>query len=330
MLPAIFIICLSQYFSAITDPKVILRKTVMFFPFSIALSYCFIFGKVGFPKLGINGAAYSVVLSYWFLFVWLLKDFFKHKITKRFIKSATFFKKPIKSIQILKLGMPIMLQNSTDFLFLFVITLMIGWFGRGSLAAQQIINQLNMFLFLIPFSLGQGAAILVSQAYGKNDTEEICQIAKLALYSIILFSLIAGAISMLYSHWLIGLYLSKNSPNIEEIKAITMKLLLIFVFFQFFNAIKTVISSILRGLHNTKIPMLVSVVSNWVIGLPVCYLLGVQINMLSIGVNIGYLVSATMASIVMWLFWIMTRNKMLLGARINSLIINKNMREEVC
>lgn len=309
ILPAMLIICLSQYFSSINCSQIILKRTVFLFPISIILNYGLIFGKIGFPKLGISGAAYAIVISYWILFFWLLKDFFMDRIDKSFLNKIIFNFNIALFKKIFKVGLSIMLQNSTDYLFLFVLTLMIGRFGSLALAAQQVINQLNIFLFLIPFAIAQSASILVSQSIGRKDAATLSSTSNLAIRSVLFLTVMLSAVLLIFRHKIIALYLGMNLGMESQLNQMTLNIFYLFILFQFFNAIKTVMTGLLRGLHMTRIPMLVSLFSNWVIGWPVACILGFFFNLGAFGVNIGYLTSALISfSLLAW-YWIKVKMK---------------------
>ena len=307
--PAMLIICLSQYFSSINCSQMIMKRTILLFPISIILNYGLIFGKIGFPQLGISGAACAVVISYWTLFFWLLNDLLVRRKRKQFIYKlmlkcdVSLFKKAVR------VGFPMMLQNSTDYLFLFVLTLMIGRFGSLALAAQQVINQLNLLLFLIPFAIAQSASILISQSMGRKDEVTLLSTSNLAIKVALFLTIIMSAILLIFSHEIISLYLGKRFSLEPQLSNIAINLFYLFIVFQFFNTMKTVVTGLLRGLHMTKIPMSVSLLSNWMIGWPVAYILGFSFDFGAVGINIGYLISALISFIFMMWYWIRVKKQ---------------------
>lgn len=104
-------------------------------------------------------------------------------------------------------------------------------------------------------------------------------------------------------------YLGKRFGLEAQSSNIATNLFYLFIVFRFFNTIKTVITGILRGLHMTKIPISVSLLSNWMIGWPVAYIPGFSFDFGAVGISISYLISALISFIFMMWYWIKVKKQ---------------------
>jgi MATE family multidrug resistance protein len=175
----------------------------------------------------------------------------------------------------------------------FAITaVIIGWFGSIELAAHQIAINLASISYMVVLGISAASTIRVGNFYGKKNLAEV----KLAGFSALLlgvaFMSITGIIFITFNNYLPSLYID----NPEVIK-VASSLLIVAALFQLSDGAQAVGIGILRGLTDAKIPMVITFVAYWIIGIPVGLLLGFYFHMEVIGVWIGLLVGLSIAAI---------------------------------
>jgi MATE family multidrug resistance protein len=168
----------------------------------------------------------------------------------------------------------------------------IGWFGSIELAAHQIAINLASISYMVVLGISAASTIRVGNFYGKKNFAEV----KLAGFSALLlgvaFMSITGIIFITFNNYLPSLYID----NPEVIK-VASSLLIVAALFQLSDGAQAVGIGILRGLTDAKIPMVITFVAYWIIGIPVGLLLGFYFHMEVIGVWIGLLVGLSIAAI---------------------------------
>jgi MATE family multidrug resistance protein len=169
----------------------------------------------------------------------------------------------------LRLGIPIGCQYVLEFGAFATVALMMGWMGTLQMAGHQVAINLASLTFMVPLGIGVAASILVGHAVGRHDPAGSRGAARAALFCGAGFMTATGI-----------LFLSLPRPLAElysrELEVITVAALLIPLagVFQVFDGLQTVAGGVLRGLGDTRVPMLVNLVGYWTLGLPVSYYLG--------------------------------------------------------
>jgi len=267
-------------------------------------SYIFIFGKWGFPQLGVVGFGYASALQgiFYFFFttlcLYLISDFKKFDLFTIRLHSNWHALK-----QLLKIGWPISLQISGEMLSFLVATTFIGWLGTNALAAYQVIMQYQ-FLIVIPiFAISQASGILIGQAYGGKKIADIKKLVSASIRMVSVIGLITGLIFLLFPTLLSSLYLDINDPtNIQTVRLIT-SLFAIMAFSQFFDAIRNVLTGSLRGLLDTRFPMMIGLISIWLVGVPLGYVFAFLLHFGAMGVISGWMCGMILGAIILYFRW---------------------------
>ena len=230
---------------------------------NIPLNYVLIYGEFGFPKLGAVGCGYATAMSFWFMAA--LLGLYVH-LEKRYRKFAIFgiFHAPsIKEIGgVLWLGLPIGLSIFVEASLFTVITLFIGEMGRFTVAGHQVALNFTGLLFMVPLSLGLALTVKVGHAVGAKRLAEARQIA---FYGIGLAFFIA-IISSLFMWVAADLVVKLYSPNLQ-VQLLAASLIQLAVWYQISDAIQINAAGALRGYKDTRIIMLITLFSYWMIGL---------------------------------------------------------------
>ncbi len=266
---------------------------------NIGLNYVLIYGHLGFPALGLNGAGWATLASRVIMGISLaliiylaprFRDYRPGFVIGNYTK-ALFNK-------MLHIGIPAGLQFIFEVAAFDFSLVMMGWLGTKALAAHQIAINLATISYMTTSGLAAAATILVSNELGKGDIKALRKVA---------FVLLGMAMALMMA-WAIVFILGKNYlPHlyVEDMDVIVIAgpLIVIAGLFQLSDGMQVVCIGALRGLQDVKVPSVLIFVSYWIIGLPLGYWLGFHKGMGPVGIWTGLLIGLTLtASAMLWRF----------------------------
>ena len=260
-------------------------------------NWILIFGNLGFPKLGLAGAAWATFLSRGFMAILMMLYVMKNKRFDQY--DVTFHFKGINFPvikKILRLGLPSGFQYFFEVGAFSFAVIMIGWIGADELAAHQIAINLASISFMAILGISQAASIRVGNALGEKDIAKIRKVGFTAITLGAVIQSLSGIIFISFNHFLPQLYI-----NDKTVISIASELLIIAALFQISDGTQGVGIGVLRGLTDVKGPTLITFIAYWVISLPVGYLLGFIFNLGVYGVWIGLLIGLTVSAVMLTL-----------------------------
>ena len=306
LIPLVIFQGIKQFSDGMSMTKLPMYATISANLINIAVNYVLIFGKFGFPELGIVGAAYGTLISRVFM-VWHLRYLLKGKEkSKAFVTQIKLFVlDQLMLKKLIGLGFPSAMQMFFEVAIFTSAIWLSGLLGKNAQAANQIALNLGSMTFMVAMGLSVTAMIRVGNQKGLKQYFELRRIA----FSIFLFGLILAvgfALLFLVFHTeLPKLYLDSddaiNALDNKEVMAIASKLLLVAAVFQISDSIQVVVLGALRGLQDVKIPMVLVFISYWIIGFPVSWFLGKADAYGSLGIWLGLLAGLTTASILLYI-----------------------------
>ena len=308
MIPISLFFTCKQYCEGLSNTRMALFISIIGNVINIILNYLLIYGKFGFPELGYIGSAWASFISRVFMGFSFLYLIFKSPVTKEI--SAVYNRVKINKKELFhlaKIGLNAGLQLTFEVAAFVIAGLMAGTFGKEQIDAHGIALSIAAFTYMFASGISSASSIRVGIYKAQDNWLEIKQAA---FSSIKLVMLIMGGFAILFL--MINNFLPKVFSSDLQIVNLASKLLIIAALFQLFDGIQVTIVGILRGLEDSKIPTLISLVGYWIIALPLAYWLAFILKLETVGVWIGLLVSLIFAAIV--LFW-----------RLNYLI-NKNLK----
>jgi len=250
-------------------------------------------GKLGFPAMGVNGSAVATVVSRIFMgaallgFAWRYERQRGHPLFRNWAGPSLD-----RLRELLRLGAPAAGQMILEVGAWNLVTLSAGWLTPEVLATQQIVLNYASMTFMVPLGVSAAAAVSVGHAVGAGDAPRARRGGWLALALGTGFMLLAAVVFLLAPKPLIELYTSN-----PQVLAVGAPLLGLVAAFQIFDGIQTVSTGALRGLGETRIPMLANFVGYWILGLPLglslCFVLGWGIYGQWIGLTLALIVIAT-------------------------------------
>lgn len=302
--PILLAVCNQQLCYGVHKQKIDMIANLIGIVVLVCSSYLLIFGKWGFPHLGVAGFGYATALQAWFYFLfttaclYFIPDFnrfhlFQFRLHHNWQTLAYLF----------KTAWPISLQINGEMFSFLISATFIGWLGTESLAAYQVLLQYN-FLIVIPiFALSQASGILIGQAYGSKKFMDIRKLGLGSLRISVVITLIAAMILILFPKMLASVYLDVNNPANAATVHLIILLFLILAFAQFLDGIRNVLTGALRGQLDTRFPMIIGLVSLWLIGMPLGYLFAFPLHGGVIGIISGWTVGILIGTIVLTYRW---------------------------
>lgn len=304
VIPGFISTCAMQFGYGIHKKGLMLTISVCSVFVLLLSAYALIFGEWGMPKLGVAGLGYATAIQYtFFLVVALLifyfdKDFHPYQLFRRHKEKGWS-----QLQKILKIGGPISVQMGGEMLSFFVSGLLIGWLGSTALSAFQVVNQ-YYFLIVVPiFALSQASSILIGQARGAKQFHTIKILGQASIVSAIAACAIVASLFIFLPTHLAAFYLDVGNPDNADILKLCIAIFMIIAFSQALDGLRNVYIGILRGLFDTRFSMQMSILSIWIIGMPLSYLLAFPLHYGAIGFVIGGAIGMLSGVVLMSYRW---------------------------
>ncbi|MFP4662930.1 MAG: MATE family efflux transporter [Bacteroidales bacterium] len=261
---------------------------------NIGLNYLLIFGKAGFPELGLLGAGYASLLSRIImaaLLIPLLLSSKKYAGVFALIRRVPFAKG--RMLKIFYTGLPIALQMLIEISLFAAGTIMMGWIGDVPLAAHQVANGMIGFTFMIANGIAMATTIRISWQWGNGNFREMQQAGKASQQMVLAFMGLCAVLFITLAPALARLF--SNDPAVWEA---AIPLLIIAGLFQIVDGLQVVSLGILRGIADVKKPFWMAAFSYLVFGLPVSYLAAFVLDLGAEGIWLGFISSLSIAALL--------------------------------
>lgn len=294
IIPFMLFQAFKQFLEGTGNTRISMLITLFSVVLNILLNYLLIFGKMGFPQMGIDGAGLATLISRLFMPVafWIVLRY--NQSYSRYFK---FFGNTrfsiLKQKELVRMGLPISGQMSLEFLSLSLITLMMGWISTASLAANQIVQAMINFTFMVSNGIAAASTIHVSHAYGKRDVGEVRKNGFAGIHLSTLFMLVAAAVFLFGGEFIASLF--SSSP---EVIAIAKKIFVVVAFFELLDGLQVTALGALRGIMDVKKAMNYAIISYIFISIPFAYFAGFILGFGEMGLISGFAVGLLTASIL--------------------------------
>jgi len=306
LIPMIMFQAFKQFSDGLSQTKYAMWATLLANVINVVLNYLLIYGKFGFPELGIVGAAIGTLISrvVMLIFIWLLlksREKFKPYITN--LNFLIIKKSVIKKI--LSLGVPSALQMFFEVAIFTAGIWLSGVLGSNAQAANQIALKLSSLTFMVGMGLSVAATIRVGNQKGLQNFKELRRVAFSVFLLTLFIEIIFAGIFVAFHNIFPDLFVNYNNiadlSNTMEVVKTASVLLLIAAVFQISDGIQVVVLGALRGLQDVKTPTVLIFISYWVVGFPISYYLGLHTDYKSSGIWLGLLAGLTVSSILLFL-----------------------------
>ncbi len=237
---------------------------------NIPANYAFIHGKLGLPAMGGVGCGWATALV---MFCMLLAMFWWVRWAPHYREHGTFTRWQWPERQqlgsLLALGLPIGVSIFAEASIFSIIALLIGGLGANTVAGHQIALNFSSLVFMLPYSLGMATTVRVGQKLGASKPANAAFAAWVAMGTALLLACVSASYMTLLRELIARIYTAD-----PQVLAIASTLIIYAAIFQFSDAVQVTAAGALRGYQDTRIAMLITLVSYWGVGLPVGYALG--------------------------------------------------------
>lgn len=303
VIPALIMVLMRSYLSGLERARIVLWVTLGGVAANAGLNWLLIFGNLGLPELGIEGAAIASLGSHAVmaagLILYAVRVLPEHAL---FVRLWRADREALRSV--FRLGWPIGLTNLAEVGLFAASSILMGWVGTQALAAHGIALQLATATFMVHLGLCQAATVRAGQAMGRGD---VTGLRRAALAAIALSGGVAALAVVAFlaaPETLIAPFLDPADPDRAAIIGVGVGLLAAAALFQLVDAAQVMALGLLRGVQDTRVPMLYAAVSYWGVGAPVAYLLGLHTPLGGVGVWLGLALGLTCAAgFMMHRFW---------------------------
>jgi MATE family multidrug resistance protein len=315
LVPAWGYIAIRNFMSAVNRPEPALWVTLAAIPANAFLAYGMINGVFGMPKLGIFGAGVATTTINILMcaaLIWMcyaMRPFRKYRVLGKFWRfdGALF-------VRLLVVGLPISGSFLLEFGLFACASLLMGWIGTEALAAHQIAIQVASIMFMVPFGISMAATVRVGQAVGRAAPEAARRAGFAALILSVVFMLTMALVVALTRDTIPFFFLNETSAHPETI-ALASLLLGMGAGFFVFDGLQTVALGALRGLNDTRVPLVFAVLSFWLVGFASAYVLAFVLGYRAPGIWVGLTLGLVVyAVLLVWRFQRLTVHGLPAGA----------------
>jgi len=286
--PALWFLALRSFMGAVNRPEPVLWITLGAIPINALLVYALLYGHWGLPRLGLTGVGIATSLVNLATFVAALgfaalrPPFRAYEILLRLHRIDWRLMR-----QLMVIGAPISLSFLLEYGLFSAAALLMGLISTAALAAHQIALQITAILFMVPFGISMAATVRVGHAAGRNDETGVRRAGLMAMLLGIVLAVLFTAAIIVARHGIVQLFLGAEMADAKATAALAATLLLVGTTFFITDALQSIAVGALRGIKDTRIPLLLAVLGYWLIGFPASYALGFHTTLGAIGIWVG-------------------------------------------
>jgi MATE family multidrug resistance protein len=305
MVPALWVAVLQSWLAALGRTQVVLWVTLAAVAVNIAINWALIFGHWGFPEMGAAGAAVATVSVQVVSFLALGLYAARLPALRQYHLFQRFWKLDAPALaQVFRLGWPIGLTGIAEGGLFQASALMMGWVGTVQLAAHGIALEAAAVAFMIHVGLSSAATIRIAGFAERGEARSLRDATLVALGLSFLVAVAVIVVFVTLPEPVIGLFLDETKPESAAILTFGTTLLALAALFQLADAMQVMALGLLRGLHDTRVPMVLAAVSYWVIGIPASYVLAFPLGQGGVGLWLGLVIGlAAAGGSLMLRFW---------------------------
>ena len=307
MIPLLIFQGFKQFADGLSLTKYAMQATIVANIINVFFNYILIYGKLGFPKLELEGAGYGTLFSRIAMVLFLIYIMKSKAVFKPYLEKFSFseIKKSILK-KVFHLGYPTALQMFFEVSIFASGVILAGVLGTNSQAANQIALNLSSMTFMIAVGLSVAATIRVGNQKGLNNYKELRRIA-ISIFLLMIIIDLFFALGFFAAKDILPTFYIDN----EEVIEMAATLIIIAGLFQLSDGFQVVVLGALRGLQDVKIPMVITFIAYWVIGFPICYYLSQKTELKTMGIWIGLLISLTASAIMLYLRFTLLTKKLI-------------------
>ena len=273
-----------QFVEGITDPSVSMWILISGNLLNIIGNYVLIYGKGGFPEMGLMGAGYSTLISRIFMLAMFVLVFVFRPSYKAYRKGfMRMWVLPNRLMRVTKLGVPIAFQQGLEAATFSLTAIMVGWLGSTELAAHQVVISISTISFTTYLGLGSATAIRTSFYKGAKDWVQVRKTTVAGIHLGVIVSTITCLALFIFRNDIS--YIFSEDPKVCSIVILLLPILMLY---QYVDGAQIVLANALRGLADVKPIMWISFITNFLLAIPAGYILGFPLGLGIEGIWLSY------------------------------------------
>lgn len=293
IIPLFIYNALRSFIDALGQTRISMIITLTALPINVIFNYLLIYGKFGFPKLGGVGSGYATAITYWLialiaiLVVVKISPFSSYKVFREFFRVSW-----IEWRSLLKIGVPIGLAIFFETSIFSAVTLFMSKYDTVTIASHQIAMNFASLLYMVPLSISMALTIVIGYEIGAKRYKDAREYSWIGIIMALSMALVSSAIIYLFREPVAALYTKDHA-----VVVLTSHFLIYAIFFQISDALQAPIQGILRGYKDVNVTFAMSLVSYWVLGLPIGYLFAKYTEMGAFGYWVGLISGLALGAI---------------------------------
>lgn len=267
LIPALLVGVLRGGLDALSRPRPGLVISLSAVGLNLGLNWLLVFGKWGFPALGVAGSGWATTLvSLWMLlaFLWVFRA--EPSLRKHDFVGGTWQLQEAYLRELLRVGLPMCLAILAEVWLFCSLSFLMGKLGPVALAAHQVALNLTTLTFMFALGVANASTVRVGQAMGRGEPAQARRAGAVGMLLGMIVMSTTGLAFWLIPTFLIGLFLDLHDPGNLAVADVAVVLLHLATFFQIFDALQVTSQGALRGLKDTFVPMLMGFVCYWLLG----------------------------------------------------------------
>ena len=304
ILPFLAFVVLRNFVSALERPMAAMWVGGVAVPLNAAIVYWLMFGGLGVPALGLQGAGIGTTVTNVLMFAALAVIVSVNRRFRRYFLFGRFWRPDWKRYrEVWRLGLPIALTLGFEVTIFNAAAFLMGLISADALAAHAIAIQLASLVFMVPLGLGMAATVRVGLAYGARDDAGIGRAGWTAFALAVGYACMTMLVLIVAGRPLVAVFLDVEAPDARAAVDLAVTFLVYAGLFQLFDSGQAATNGMLRGLGDARVPMIYAAIGYWGVGLPLSILLGFWTDLAGEGIWIGLAIGLAVVSTMMTVRW---------------------------
>ena len=295
---------LRNFVAALERPAVVLWLSFAAIALNAFLSWALIFGKLGMPTLGVVGAGLGSTITWLMAVVALVLVVQADRQFRRFHLFGRFWRLDLeRTVEMVRLGWPIGITMALEMGVFALAAFFMGWIGAPAVAAHAVALQIAALTFMVPLGIGQAATVRVARALGKGDLAGIRRAGWTAWVVGVGFMAAMALLMWIFPRELVNLFFG---PAVgAETRSLAIAFLGVAAAFQIVDGAQVIGAGMLRGLHDTRWPLIFALVGYWVFGLGIGAWLAFGRDWQGVGIWVGLATGLASVAALMLARWVL-------------------------
>lgn len=284
---------LRAFIDALGQTRISMIITLCALPINVLFNYLLIYGKFGFPELGGVGSGYATAITYWLIALVAILVVVKINPFSTYKIFSEFFRVSLKEWRaLLLIGVPIGLAIFFETSIFSAVTLLMSKYDTVTIASHQIAMNFASLLYMMPLSISMALTIVIGFEIGAARYKDAREYSWIGISMALTMSLVLSTILFLFREPVASVYTKDH-----EVMMLTSHFLIYAIFFQISDALQAPIQGILRGYKDVNVTFAMSLVSYWILGLPIGYFFAKYTDMGAFGYWIGLISGLALGAI---------------------------------